>query len=104
MPNPAPMLFPPSKTTRHTELVKTKDEERLVDLESEDLGLDEGKRSAVDLDKALALLAVCDRGGSLLLAEALDALGGCHGGRVSVRLSSGRGWGVLSCRRRESCG
>jgi len=62
------------------ELVEAEDEDRLVDLESKDLGLDERDGLAVDLDKALALLAVGDSGGGLLLAEALDALGGRHVG------------------------
>lgn len=57
---------------QRTELVEAKDEHRLVDLESEDLWLDEGQRLAVDLDEALALFAVGDCGGGLLLAEALD--------------------------------
>lgn len=39
-----------------TELVKTEDQDGLVDLEAEDLGLDEGKRLSVDLDEALASL------------------------------------------------
>jgi hypothetical protein len=45
------------------ELVQTDNQEGLVDLESQDLGLDEGERGAVDLDKALSGLAVGDRGG-----------------------------------------
>lgn len=61
-----------------TELVETEDEERLVDLEAEDLRLNERQRLAVDLDQALALLGVGDRSGGLLLAEALDALDGRH--------------------------
>jgi hypothetical protein len=36
-----------------TELVKAEDQEGLVDLESQDLGLDQGKRLSVDLDEAL---------------------------------------------------
>src|ERR1700761_1142290 len=73
-------------------------------LETEDLGLDEGERAAVDLDEAFAFLlsqslsvsflvvvsisvlafglfadlAVGDCRGSLLLAEALYTLGGRH--------------------------
>ena len=39
-----------------TELVETKDQDGLVDLEAEDLRLDEGKRPAVNLDEALASL------------------------------------------------
>lgn len=37
-----------------TELVNTEDQNGLVDLESQDLGLDQGKRLSVDLDEALA--------------------------------------------------
>ena len=59
-----------------TELVKAEDKDRLVDLESQDLGLDERERLAVDLDEALAGLAVGDSGGGSLLAEALNGLGG----------------------------
>jgi hypothetical protein len=36
------------------ELVEADDEERLVDLEAEDLGLDEGERAAVNLDETAA--------------------------------------------------
>jgi hypothetical protein len=36
-----------------TELVNAEDEERLVDLESQDLGLDKGEGLSVDLDEAL---------------------------------------------------
>jgi len=70
------------------ELVKTNDEDGLVDLEAEDLRLKEVKRTAVDLDEAGASLAVGDGGGRLLLAEALDALsrhdyGGCRVGNMA---------------------
>lgn len=37
-----------------TELVNTEDQDRLVDLESQDLGLDQGKRLSVDLDETLS--------------------------------------------------
>lgn len=37
-----------------TELVNTEDEDGLVDLESQDLGLDEGKRLSVNLDETLS--------------------------------------------------
>jgi hypothetical protein len=37
-----------------TELVNTEDQDRLVDLESQDLGLNQGKRLSVDLDKTLS--------------------------------------------------
>jgi len=60
---------------RRTELVETEDKDWLVDLEAEDLWLNEGERASVDLDEALAGLAVGDSGRGLLLAEALHALG-----------------------------
>lgn len=41
-----------------TELVNTKDQDRLVDLESQNLGLDEGKRLSVDLDETLSGLYI----------------------------------------------
>ena len=41
-----------------TELVKTKDEDGLVDLEAQDLGLDKGKRLSVDLDETLTSLFI----------------------------------------------
>ena len=64
---------------RHTKLVQTQNEHRLVHLEAQDLRLDERERLAVDLDQALAGLAVRDSGRGLLLAEALDGLRrGCH--------------------------
>lgn len=39
-----------------TELVEAEDQDGLVDLEAEDLGLDEGKRLSVDLDESLTSL------------------------------------------------
>ena len=39
-----------------TEFVEAEDEHGLVDLESQDLGLDERKRLSVDLDEALTSL------------------------------------------------
>lgn len=57
---------------RRTELVEAEDEDWLVDLESEDLRLNKRERLSVDLDETLALLAVGDSGGGLLLAEALN--------------------------------
>ena len=79
-----------------TELVQTKEEDGLVDLEAQDGGLDEAQGLAVDLNEALALLAVCDSSGGLLLAEALDRLNGRHFcGCVTRRVSEGRfgrGW------------
>jgi hypothetical protein len=41
-----------------TKFVETEDEERLVDLESEDLWLDEGEGLSVNLDEAFASLCV----------------------------------------------
>jgi len=52
------------------ELVLTDNEDGLEDLPSEDLGLDERDGLAVEADETLALLAVGDGGGRLLLAEA----------------------------------
>ena len=39
-----------------TELVEAEDQDGLVNLEAEDLGLDEGKRLSVDLDETLTSL------------------------------------------------
>lgn len=47
------------------ESVLAGDEDGLVDLETEDLGLDELDGGAVDADETLALTSVGDRGGSL---------------------------------------
>jgi len=80
---------------QRTELVKAENEDRLVDLESEDLRLNERERTSVDLDKTLAGLAVCDCGRSLLLAEALHALGGrghFGGCESTVSVKAGRLW------------
>lgn len=41
-----------------TELVKAEDEDGLVDLEAQNLGLDKGKRLSVDLDETLTSLGV----------------------------------------------
>lgn len=79
-----------------TKLVCAEEEDGLVDLESQDLGLDEGERLAVDLDKALARLAVGDCGGSLLFAEALNALDGRHDGWLGSCRLGGRVWSSLS--------
>lgn len=68
----SPFWIRQKHTARHTEFVEAEDEEGLVDLEAQDFGLDERERLAVDADEALALLAVGDSGGGLLLAEALD--------------------------------
>jgi len=80
------------------ELVQTEEEDGLVDLEAQNLGLDKAQGLAVDLDEALALLAVCDSSGGLLLAEALDRLNGRHFVRMcdeevlSESRSRGRRW------------
>lgn len=58
------------------ELVESDHEEGLIDLEAQNLGLDQAKGTAVDLDQTVASLAVGDGSSRLLLAEALDALGG----------------------------
>lgn len=76
---------------RRTELVEAEEKDGLVDLEAKDGGLDEAQGLAVDLDKALTLLAVCDSSGGLLLAEALDGLNGRHFcGVVTRGVSKGR--------------
>ena len=76
---------------RRTELVEAEEKDGLVDLEAKDGGLDEAQGLAVDLDKALTLLAVCDSSGGLLLAEALDGLNGRHFcGVVTRGVSRGR--------------
>jgi hypothetical protein len=51
---PLPSLFVGHAGGVRTELVNTEDQDRLVDLESQDLGLDQGKRLSVDLDKTLS--------------------------------------------------
>jgi len=56
------------------ESIETDDQERLIDLKTEDLGLDEVEGGAVDLDESATLLAVSDSGCRLLLAEALNRL------------------------------
>lgn len=53
------------------ELVEANSEEGLVDLESEDSGLDEGDGGTVELDEALAGLDVGNGGGGLFLAKGL---------------------------------
>jgi hypothetical protein len=60
------------------ELVKANNEERLVDLEAEDLRLDKLERSSIDLDETTAGLAVGNGGGRLLLAKTLYGLGSTH--------------------------
>jgi hypothetical protein len=60
------------------ELVEANDEKRLIDLESQDLGLDELEGTSVDLNETAASLAVGNGGGGLLLAKALDGVAGRH--------------------------
>jgi hypothetical protein len=73
-----------------TELVQTEEEDGLVDLEAQDSGLDKAQGLAVDLDEALARLAVRDSSGGLLLAEALDRLNGRHFCGCLTKRSVGR--------------
>lgn len=72
-------------------LVNTEDQDGLVDLESQNLGLNEGKRLSVNLDETLSGLAVGDSSRSLLLAEALHTLGG-HVGRLWDVRAVSIGW------------
>lgn len=51
------------------ELVLTDNEDRLVDLPSQDLWLDQGDGLSVDSEQTLALLGVCDGCRRLLLSE-----------------------------------
>lgn len=57
-----------------TELVNSEDQDGLVDLESKDLGLDEGKRLSVDLNDALSGL---EKTVSIVFECALDRGSGC---------------------------
>jgi hypothetical protein len=86
-----------------TELVNAEDQDGLVDLESQDLGLDKGKRLSVDLDETLTGLDIVvstlfecalDRGSSgvpcsgrqllvMLLAPCSQYSGDVDGGRTS---------------------
>jgi hypothetical protein len=62
-----------------TELVKTEDEDGLVDLEAKDLGLDQGKRLSVDLDEALTSLELSREYAAVGSdARALEARGGIY--------------------------
>jgi hypothetical protein len=61
------------------ELVKTNNEERLVDLESENLRLDKLERASIDLDETTTGLAVSNGGRSFLLSKRLYGLGSAHG-------------------------
>lgn len=69
-----------------TELVKAEDQDGLVDLESKDLGLNEGKRLSVDLNEALSSLGIIV---SIVFGRALDRGIGCvpcSGRQLWVRL------------------
>jgi hypothetical protein len=69
-----------------TELVNAEDQDGLVDLESQDLGLDKGKRLSVDLDETLTGL---DYIVSTLFECALDRGSGrvpCSGRQLLVML------------------
>jgi hypothetical protein len=46
--------------SKHTELVKSKNEKRLVNLESQNLRRNQGKRLSIDSDKAFSGFCVCD--------------------------------------------
>ncbi|GER42180.1 40S ribosomal protein S16 [Striga asiatica] len=72
------------------EAVAAEEEDWLEHLVAEDLGLDELDRDAVDLDKAAAALAVGDRDGRFLAAEALDGFGWRRHGCVSCCFSLSR--------------
>lgn len=54
------------------ELVQTGQHQRLVDLESQDLWLNQSDWGTVDLDQTLTSLNVGDGSGRLLLTESLD--------------------------------
>jgi len=56
------------------ELVETDDQKGFVDLESQDFGLDEVERFAVNLNDSFPSLAMSNRSCCLLLAEALNTL------------------------------
>jgi hypothetical protein len=65
------------------EALLAEEEHRLVGLDTEDLGLDELNRRAVDLDETVAALAVSDSRGVLLAAKDLDGFDrGSHGSFV----------------------
>lgn len=88
------------------ELVKTNDEQGLVDLGSENGRLDQLERSAIDLDQTLSGLAVGDSRRVLLLAEALNHLcrrhfydSGWIVGGLRGRECRRQGWFVCSRRR-----
>jgi len=57
------------------ERLLTGNEDRLVDLQAENLGRDERDGRAVEVDKTATLLGMRDRRGSLLFAERLNSLG-----------------------------
>jgi hypothetical protein len=70
-----------------TELVNAEDQDGLVDLESQDLGLDQGKRLSVDLDQTLTGLEIMV---SISFECALDRGGGgvpCSGRQLGGHVS-----------------
>lgn len=60
------------------ELVQSYQQQRLVNLESDNLRLDQRDGGTVDLDQALSGLDVSHSGGGLLLTKGLDARGSRH--------------------------
>jgi hypothetical protein len=60
---------PISRLYLRTEFIETKDEDWLINFESQDFGLDKGQRLAVDLDETFSGPAMCDGGRGLLLAK-----------------------------------
>lgn len=75
----------------------------VIYLESQDFRLNERKWLAIDLDEALSFSAVGDGCCGLLLAEALDALGGRHDCGLCLNRAGGMVIGVIefvSCSRR----
>jgi len=63
-------------------LLETNDQERFINLEAEHLGLDKVQGLSVDLDQTFSGSAMCDSGGSFLLAEALDHLRSVFAGHI----------------------
>ena len=80
-----------------TELVEAEDEDGLVDLEAEDLGLDKGKGLSVDLDKTLT--GLCDASSVRCAVVFACALLRSHSRRLrSVPCSGRQRWRSSSCR------
>jgi hypothetical protein len=86
-PNSQFVLFPGLRRGVRTELVNAEDQDGLVDLESQDLGLDQGKRLSVDLDQTLTGLEITV---SMPFECALDRGGGgvpCSGRQLGEHVS-----------------